>query len=174
MRCLGKGRKQRHHPADCRDRRGPARPGCPNAPAAHPTRCSRPAPARALSRDAIEHRITSTPRAGGHLPVTEGQEGHRTHPAAHRRDAPAACRGRHHGDRSLAWARAGHHHARSTCTPTCPRRNERSRALHTTRHNTRPLPSPRHPARLPRSPLIMPTSMALLACDTRPPVATSA
>ena len=31
-------------------------------------------------------------------------------------------------------------------------------AHHPTQHDTGPLPRPRHPARLPRSPLIMPTS----------------
>ena len=63
---------------------------------------------------------------------------------------------------------------RSTCTPTC---NLKEQALARTRPPNgrhRPIPPTRHPARLARSALIMPTSPARTPCRARDPASTSA
>jgi len=102
VNCLGKGRKQRITPLT-KQTVAVLNAGRANARESPTTRCSPPSPVRALSRDALEHRLAKHGRHRHHdLPIAQGENDLTPRAPPHRGDASAASRRRHHRDRSLA------------------------------------------------------------------------
>ena len=162
--CLGKGRKQRITPLTKQTvvvlRTWLAeRAGLPEDPL-FPTRTG-----RTLSRDAIEHRLAKHAAAATAACPTLAAKRITPH-VPHRRDATPPRRHRHRGHRALARPRTDRND-----TDLPPRRHGAQRTSpsqnHTPEHQTRPLPTPRHDPRVPRSALIMPTSTPLLPLPER-------
>jgi integrase/recombinase XerD len=120
-----------------------------------------------LSRDAIEHRIAHyVAKSRPVLPVDSAQTGHDAYSQAHRGNAVAAGRSRHHRHRPMARARTGLHDGHLP-----PRRYATERARHRSRqtasHQTRSLSRWRCRPGLPGGPVIMPTTSALLDLGSR-------
>jgi integrase/recombinase XerD len=161
VHCLGKGRKERRTPLVRQtvhvlrmwltERKGsPVEPLFPTITG------------QRLSRDAIEHRLAHYVAKAGQSCPSIGHKQVTAHtPQAHRRDATAAGRSRHHRHCLVARARTGLHHDHLP-----PRRYATERARHRSRptasHQTRSLSSWRCPPGLPGGPVIMPTPSALL------------
>jgi len=108
---IGKGRKQRITPADQRDRRGPPRVARRKGQSVRRAAVSDqhrhaadPQGARPADRQARDLRRRA-------LPFADGEDGHTACAAPHGRDAAAARRGRHHGDRAVARTRTSRNHA---------------------------------------------------------------
>ena len=106
------------------------------------------------------HRTTPHPapdRRGGHLPILAGKTRHHAHAPTHRGHAPAARGQRRHRHRPVARPRADRDDQ-----PLPARRHEPQaagdRPDQTARRQARSLSAIRLAARLPRSPLIMPTT----------------
>ena len=176
VRCHGKGRKDRATPLTSPDRQGDAdlarraRARSRRAAVPHPARRpALPRRRRAPRRQARRHRRRR-------LPVDQGEARHPAYAAALRRhDAPEERR-RHLGHRSLARPRRDRNH------PDLPsRRHDHQgtgpRPRPAARHQPRPLPATRQPARVPRQPLATATTRRVMPTQeatTRPPGRASA
>jgi site-specific recombinase XerD len=109
-----------------------------------------------LSRDAVEHRLKIPPGRRHQVPVAQRQAHHDAHAQAHRCNAPAARRERHHRDRPLARPRTNLNHEHLPARRHDPQTTS-DRPHQTDQRQTRPLPAHRHAPRVPASTLIMPT-----------------
>jgi len=101
------------------------------------------------------------------------QASHATRATPHCRHAPTSSRSRHLSHRALARPRASRND--TDLPPRRPRpQGTRPRQNQAPRHHTRPLPPARQAPRVPRSPVIMPTSTPAITAPTRNPNPTSA
>ena len=155
-----KGRKQRAVTLTTRDRRDPA-------PVAHRTpRTTRrpavpdPTGAAAQPRRRRTTRRQTRRRRGPHLPLAQQQARHPTRTPPHQRDAPSRRRRRHRDDRPLARPRKHQDHQHLRARRPRPQGTS-DRPHRPDRHQARPLPTQRHAPRLPRQPLIMPSTPIL-------------
>ena len=159
--CHGKGRKDRITPLTTDTRSPCCGTGSPNTAAAPTSRCSPPAAARPLSRDAIEHRLAHyAVQAADHLPVAARQErSPRTSCGTPPRCGCCTPASTPPSSPSGSATSASRRH-RSTSTPTSRSKSKRwPEPDHPTASTGRYQP-PDTPPRLARSALIMPTSPA--------------
>ena len=153
---IGKGRKERRTPLVPATVRS-SRPGSPSA--GHADRPAVPDHDRQpLSRDAIEHRIAHHLTLAATRARRSGPRRVTTHTLRHTAAMRLLLAG---NDITVIALWLGHEQVATTNIYLHADMTHKQQAIdrtETTRHQTRSLPAPRRPPRLPRGPVIMPTT----------------